>query len=224
MVTESGQNRISSTPKARAARQRIVAVLTALLLAPSIGWAQGASFGLYIGSPLNDLAAADSSMVATTGRYTFGPALQVNLLHGFNLEADLLYKRLAFGLISNPARLTAHRLELPLLLRYAIHAPLHPFVLAGMSFNRVVAVSGSSACAETATDKFYCIGGQTVVQLRHQHTHGYVLGAGTGFERGALRLEPQLRITRWVDRNFGTRDTSLRSNLTQIELLLGLKF
>ncbi len=174
---------------------------------------------------MSDLAAADAGMVATTGRYTFGPALQVGLLRGLNLEADLLYKQIAFGLVSNPARLKVHRMELPLLLRYSFHGlPFHPFMQAGMSFNRVITVSGSNTCAESAAGKgFYCVEGQTVAQLRHRHTHGYVWGSGVDFGWGALRLEPQLRITRWVDRNFGTRDSSLRSNLTQIELLLGLK-
>jgi hypothetical protein len=44
------------------------------------------------------------------------------------------------------------------------------------------------------------------------------------FVHGALHLASELRITRWVDRNFGTRDSSLRSNLTQIELLFVLIF
>jgi hypothetical protein len=164
--------------------------------------------------------------VATTGRYTFGPALRVGLAHGFDLDADLLYKRLDFGLVSDPARLTVHRLELPLLLRYVFtDLPLHPFMHAGVAFNRVIAVDGSSACADTiAGNGFYCIGGETAVQLRHRHTHGFVLGAGVDFGRRALRLAPEIVITHWVDRNFGTQDSLLRSNLTQIELLLGLKF
>jgi len=163
-------------------------------------------------------------MVATTGRYTFGPALQVGLPYGFSFEADLLYKRFAFGFASEPARLTAHRLEMPLLLRYAFHdSPLHPFIQVGLSLNRVIAVGGSTACAGTVGE-FYCVQGKPAVQLRHRHTHGFVLGAGMDLGRGAVRFRPELRITEWVDRNFGTKDSILRSNVTQVELLLGLRF
>lgn len=211
---------------AKAAGQRIKAVLATLLLASSIGEAKSVSFGLDIGVPLNHLATAESGMVATTGRFTLGPSLQVSLPRHFGLEADLLYKRLRFGLGSEPARLTVHRLELPLQLRYVFQSShLRPFVHAGLSFDRAIAVSGSSACAEAIAGKgSYCIGGKAAVQLRHRHTHGFVLGAGMDFRRGKLRLAPEIRATRWVDRNFGTQDSLLRSNLMQIELLLGLKF
>ena len=202
----------------------ITAVSTALLLVPSIGWAQSVSFGLYVGAPLSDLASGESSMVATTGRYTFGPALQVGLPYGFGFEADLLYKRFAFGFASDQARLTAHRLEMPLLLQYTFHnSPLHPFIQAGISFNRVIAVCGSTACTDTVGG-FYCIQSKPAVQLRHRHTHGFVLGAGMDLGRGAVRFRPELMITEWVDRNFGTKDSILRSNTTQVELLLGFKF
>jgi hypothetical protein len=206
--------------------QRIAAALTTLLLLPSIGRAQNVSFVLYVGAPLSNLASADTGMAATTGRYTFGPALQVGLSHGFNLEADLLYKRFAFGFASDPARLTVHRLELPLLLRYNLRdSRIHPFVQAGMSLNRVIAVGGSSSCVNAIAGKgLYCIVGEPAVQLRHRHTHGFVVGAGMDLGRGTVRLRPELMITEWVDRNFGTKDSILRSNLTQVELLLGLKF
>jgi hypothetical protein len=204
----------------------ITAALTALLSVPSTGRGQSVSFGFYVGAPVAGLASAESNMVATTGRYTFGPALQARLPHRFSFEADLLYKRFDFGFAENPARLTAHRLEMPLLLRYIIHdSPAHPFIQAGMSFNRVIAMGGSSSCTDAVAGRgFYCIGGDPAVQLRHQHTHGFVLGAGVDLGRGLVRFRPELLITQWVDRNFGTKDSILRSNLTQVELLLGLRF
>jgi hypothetical protein len=201
-------------------------VLAALLIAASTAQAKSISFGLNIGIPLNNLAAAEGGMVATTGRYTFGPAMQVDLPRGFSFDASLLYKQLGFGLASSPTRLTAHRLELPLLLRYDHHnnAPLHAFVHAGVSVNKVISIGGSSECEDTIAGKgIYCIEGKSAVQLRHKNTYGFVLGVGVDFRAGALRLAPELRITRWGDRNFGTQGSSLRSNLTQIELLLGFK-
>ncbi len=210
----------------RAIRQSITVVLITLLLACSQGQAQSVSYGLSIGLPLNNLATADSSRVAATKLFTFGPSLRVGLQRGFGIDLDLLYKRLDFGLILNPARINTHRLELTPMLRYAFQASsIRPFVHAGMSFNWIVAMCGADACTEDTVDKGnYCIEGKTVFQLRHEHAQGFVLGAGVDFGWGALRLEPELRVTRWVDRNFGTRDSPLRSNLTQIELLLGFLF
>ena len=37
-------------------------------------------------------------------------------------------------------------------------------------------------------------------------------------------IEPEVRLTKWTDRNFGVRGSAVRSNLNQIELLLGVIF
>jgi len=203
---------------------RIAVFSTILLWASSLVQAQSVSYGLCFGAPLNHLATADSGRVADTGRYTFGPALRLSLPHGFGFDLNLLYKQLKFGFDSNPDRITIHRLELTPLLRYVFSASrVRMFMHAGMSFNRVIDVSGADVCTDAAAT-VYCMEGKAVAQLRHSHTHGFVWGTGIDFRRGALRLAPEFRITRWVDRNFGTGDSPLRSNLTQIELLLGLTF
>jgi hypothetical protein len=211
------------------ARQPIVFILTFLILVLSCSpaRAQSLSYGLSVGVPLNNLATANNGRLSTTGRYSFGPSLRVALPHGFALGLDLLYKRFDIGSESNPSRIGAHRLEIVPLLEYALmHSSIRPFVRAGMSFNRVIAGGGSNACTDSLQENngYYCIGDEVVAQLRHSHTYGFVLGSGVDFRFRALRLEPELRITRWVDRNFGTQDSSLRSNLTQIELLLGFLF
>jgi hypothetical protein len=204
-----------------------ILILLILLLSCSPARAQIFSYGLSVGVPLTNLATADNDRSATTRRYSFGPSLRIALPHGFALDVDLLYKRLDLGTASNAARIRAHRLELVPLLEYALmQSPIRPFVRAGMSFNRVIAGGGSDACTDSLQENngYYCIGDEVVAQLRHSHTHGFVLGSGVDFRLRALHLEPELRITRWVDRNFGTQDSSLRSNLTQIELLLGFLF
>ncbi len=205
---------------------RIVVGLISLFLIPMLGQAQNASFGLSAGVPLNPLATSVNGLVSASGRYTFGPAFRVSLPHRLGIDAEVLYKRFDFGFASGP-RIAVHRLELPLLLRFAFSsAPIRPFAHVGISFDRIIAVTGSTACADggNAGKDLYCIEGQTVAQLRHRLTHGPVFGAGLEFALRAIRLAPELRITRWVDRNFGTRDASLRSNLTQVEMLLGLRF
>ncbi len=163
---------------------------------------------------------------AATGRFTLGPSVRLNLPRRFALDAELLYQRLEFGFSADPARAAVHRLELPLMLRYTIAGlPHRPFVHTGFSFNRVVAMGGASVCAKTALgEEIYCIGNATAAELRHRQTHGPLLGIGLEFRLSRVVLSPELRVTRWVDRNFGTQDSPLRSNLTGIDLLCGFRF
>jgi hypothetical protein len=204
----------------------IAALLTIFLLAPTWGETQTISFGVSGGLPLNPLITSSGNQAATTGRYTFGPALQVALPRGLGLDVEFLYKRSDFGFIADPSRATAHRVELPLLLRYSFSkSSLHPFVHAGLAFNRVIAVGGADVCGQGGSgEENYCLRDRTVAVLRHRRTHGPVVGAGVEFRWGVVRLAPELRVTRWVDRNFGTRDTALRSSLTGIDLLLAARF
>ncbi len=201
-------------------------ILAAVLFVPSPTGAQSASFGVTAGVPLNGLASGSEGMVSTTDRFTVGPALRVGLPRAFAIDVELLYKRFDFGFSSDPARIAVNRLELPLLLRYVFRgSSVHPFVHAGVSFNWAIPASGENSCPGASPDSdYYCIGGRTAAQLRHQHTYGPVLGVGAEFALKTLHLAPELRITRWVDRNFGTQDAPLQSNLTQVELLIGLTF
>ena len=185
-----------------------VSILLVLPLSCSLAQVQSVSYGFAAGAPLNNLATADSNHVADTGRFTFGPSLRISLPRSLGLDADLLYKRLDIGLESNLARITFHRLELLPMLRYSFPtSPIRPFMHAGMSFNWIIAVCGSDICADASADSdHYCIEGKTVAELRHSHAHGFVLGAGADLQLKALNLTPELRVTRWVDRNFGTLD------------------
>jgi hypothetical protein len=205
---------------------RIAFLLAILLPACPRGQAQTLSFGFSAGLPLNPLATATGNQVTSTGRYAFGPTLQVALPHGFGVDVEFIYKRFDFGSVSDSARAAVHRVELPLMLRYSFPGlPLRPFAHMGMNFNRVIAVGGANVCAQGGFgEEIYCLGERTEAVLRHRRTHGPVVGAGVEFRWGGMRLAPELRITRWVDRNFGTRDTALRSNLTGVDLLLAARF
>ncbi len=201
---------------------RAASLLPALLWIPAPGLSQGVSFGVSAGVPLLPLAKAYEGRTSTTSPYTFGPALRISLPRGFGIDVELLYKRLKFGSGPDQPGAAVHRLELPLMFRYSFSKlPCEPWLHAGMSFNRIIAVSGASVCGQGAFgEQIYCIGGEAVAELRHKHTHGPVLGAGVEFGRGRLRMAPEIRVTRWVDRNFGTRDSAVRSNLTQLDLLV----
>jgi hypothetical protein len=210
----------------KSANMRIVFSLSFILLCPALGLSQIVSFGFSVGIPLCHLAGATGTSTTTTSWYTIGPALRVGLPHAIGFDAEFLYRRFGFGSVSAQGGAAVHRVELPLLLRYAFPATaLHPWLHAGLSFNRVLAVNGATLCSRGILgEEVYCIGDYRAAELRHRQTYGPVLGAGLDFGWGKMRLAPELRITRWVDRNFGTRDSSLRSNLTQVELLLGIVF
>ena len=192
-------------------------VFALILLAAEASSAEVFSVGLKTGIPVNTLlTSAAPRFQVRTHRYTLGPTFELNLPHGLAFEVDLLYKRMAYSYFrpdsstsqSASKNVKATRWELPLLLRYKFAGQhLHPFIGLGASFNRVVHIEGMN-----------------VAELRHRHTRGVVIGAGLERQFGLLRLRPEVRFTRWADRNFGVRDAPLRSNLTQPEFLIGFEF
>src|SRR5262245_37258446 len=189
-----------------------IRLLVLLLLGARMASAQAPSFGLRAGVPITSLLeSAAPHFQVVTHRYTIGPTVELNLPHRFVFEADLLYKRLEYTFAppnSSTSNVKASRWELPLMLEYKFAGQrLRPFLGLGGSFNRVVHVVGVN-----------------VAQLRHRTAKGIVIGAGLERPVGFLRLIPEVRLTRWGDRNYGVHDAPLRSNLTQIEFLIGLIF
>ena len=189
-------------------------------------YARDVSVGFIAGLPVTNLLEAREGTVSKTSRYTFGPDLRIGLLHDFAVDINLLHKRAEFGFESDPARAAIRRLEFPVQLRYRFPgAGLRPWIQVGMSFNRVVGVTGSHPCRQPGLDeRFYCLAGVPAIEMRHRTTHGPVLGAGVEFRKNRLQLDSEIRVTRWVDRNFGTRESPLQSNLTQIEVLVAVRF
>ncbi|MFZ0429087.1 MAG: hypothetical protein WAO20_13290 [Acidobacteriota bacterium] len=206
-------------------RPRQLPFLLALLwICPT--YARDISVGFIAGLPVTNLLEAREGTVSKTGRYTFGPDLRIGLLHDFAVDINLLYKTAEFGFQSDPARAAIRRLEFPVQLRYRLPGPgLRPWIEVGMSFNRVMSVAGSDPCGPPGLDeRFYCLSGVPAIEMRHRSTHGPVLGAGVEFRKNRLQLDTEIRVTRWVDRNFGTRESPLQSNLTQIEVLVAVRF
>jgi hypothetical protein len=191
-------------------------VFALVLLAAGASSAELFSYGLKTGIPINSLlTSAAPRLQVRAQRYTLGPTFELNLPHGLAFEVDLLYKRLEYSysadssiIQTTSATVNASRLELPVLLKYKIGGQhFQPFVDLGGSFNRVVHIEGMN-----------------VAELRHRHTRGVVIGAGLERRFGVFRLRPEVRLTRWADRNFGVHDAPLRSNLTQVEFLIGFEF
>jgi hypothetical protein len=204
-------------------KQLPACLFTLLWICPT--YAQEVSVGLVAGVPITGLLKARDADVSETSRYTFGPDVQVSLPRDFALEVNLLYKRAEFGFRSDPARAIVRRLELPVQLRYLLPgSQVRPWIQVGMSFNRVLSVA-NGACGQGGSDeRFFCVAGATAAVMRHRSTNGPVLGGGLEFRKGRLQVDPQIRVTRWVDRNFGTRDSALQAILTQVEVLVGARF
>jgi hypothetical protein len=174
------------------------------LMAATGAAGQTLSWGVKAGVPVNLPLAAAPGHRAGTQRYTVGPMLELALLRGWSAAFDVLYKRFNYAAPGISER-TAGRWEFPLQARYS-PGKRFPFVGAGIAWNYV---TGS---------------GFPGIELRHRSTKGLLASSGVTFPAGPLRLIPELRLTRWTDRNFGVRDAPLRSNLTQIELLVGIAF
>ena len=173
-------------------------------LATGFAAAQVLSLGIEGGVPLNPLlTGTPPGYEIETHPYTVGPHVQVRLPRRFSFEADLLYKRLAYT-YGGTDPVAIDRWELPLLLGYRFtDRGWQPFVHLGGALNRVVHVEGVN-----------------VAELRHQATQGITAGAGVERRVGRLRFAPEFCITHWRDHNLGVHDAPLRSNLTQLELLV----
>jgi len=180
--------------------------------------AQRLGVGVTGGMPLTaPLTAEPPAFHADRSRWTAGPSLDVGLAGGFSLRLEALYRRFGYryeapesaGPAGEIVRPSVRRWEFPLLIRYQPgRGRLRPFLSAGVCLNRI---AGASELRDGPAE------------LRHRQALGYVLGGGLEIGSGRVRLAPELRYTHWGDRNFGVRDTALRSNLDQLDLLASFR-
>jgi hypothetical protein len=200
--------------------------MLAALLVSSPLLAQGLSLGLRAGIPMTPALTSDGHQQVSAQRYTIGPLIEVHLWHGAGVGADFLLNRtdLAISPAGSP-RAEVWRWEAPISFIYRFPAPTGPFVRTGVSFNRVFDISGAIECGRGPFgEQFYCLEGSSLAELRHHGTYGFVVGGGLRLKVKKVWLEPEVRLTHWIDRNFGVRDSAVRSNLNQIGLLMGVIF
>jgi hypothetical protein len=198
----------------------------AALLVSSRLLAQSVSLGIRAGVPVTPVLTADGPQRTSEPPFTIGPLVEIHLWHGAGLGADFLLRRTDLAISaagSGQARVWLW--EAPITVAYRFPVPMRPFVRTGISFNRVFDVGGATECARGPFgERFYCLDSGFLAELRHQGTSGFVVGGGLRLKFKNLWLVPELRLTHWIDRNFGVRDSTVRSNLNQIELLMGLIF
>lgn len=188
--------------------------------------AQVVSLGLRAGIPATPALTADGPQQASEPRFTIGPAIEVRLWRGAGFGADFLLRRASLAIpLAGSRRAEIWRWEVPVTFIYRFRTSPRPFVRTGVSLNRVFDINGATACAHGPSgEQLYCLEGSSLAELRHRGTSGFVAGGGLRCKFKKLWLEPEVRLTRWIDRNFGVRDSTVRSNLNQIELLVGVMF
>jgi hypothetical protein len=188
--------------------------------------------GVRGGARLNDIvdAVENSPTVgrtfeAATGNYVVGPTLGFRMPLGFSLTGDALFTRLTLSAASTGAtagsiRAQANSWEFPVMLRWtAGDQGVAPFVGAGVSVRHL---------GDFADVGRFIVGnnnnaGNSV--FPDQNTVGFVIGGGLRFKAGALRIEPEIRYTRWNQRDAAQAFRNFfEVNRNQAQILLGLTF
>ena len=167
--------------------------------------AQPFSFGLRVGATLDDAFVNNGGknlLSYDTQRLVIGPTVELRLPFHLGVEADALYRRYNIGGDVN-------HFEFPILVKYRFSgAPLiHPYVAAGPSFNHV-----------SDPGMF--------LDRPNASTAGFTMGAGVEVRALLLRLSPEIRYTRWRDKNIDLAavNSGLSSNQNQFEFLVGVTF
>ena len=183
--------------------------------------AQPLSFGVRGGVPFTGPFADAAGTVGVqtssgSNAYAVGPMIELHLPLGFSVEADALYhplhmiQQINTGTILARNPYTYMSWEFPILAKYRfLHLPLvKPYVEAGPSFR---AVSSS---------------------LSYFSKSGLTVGAGVELKLSRLRIEPELRYTRWRSDMVLTEGeaaglvvvSTVPSNTNQAQFLVGIAF
>ncbi|MCZ2152403.1 MAG: PorT family protein [Bryobacterales bacterium] len=181
------------------------------------------SVGLRVGAPLTDLIDSKDSrgIFSSTSQLTAGPTASINFPAGVSVQADILYKRFSYGRPAGfigdlPRKDTSgNSWEFPILLKWTARGRIAPFLDAGASFRNW---SGYGRIGNFIT-------GSNSGEIDTGNNVGFVTGGGLALKLGSLRIEPEIRYTRWSVNNFedGLRNL-LKTNRNQAEVLVGFTF
>lgn len=169
--------------------------------------AQPVSAGLKFGVPLTDAISVQSpnlfDYVASTGRWTIGPFVEVHLPANLGIEVDALYRSYSFNSMAGSASISEW--DFPLLLQYRfLSGPIRPYVDGGLVFNHL------------------SVG--DITQLNHQSSFGIALGAGVDIHAIFLHISPEIRYEGFALKNIQSSLDELTSNRNQLMVLVGVSF
>jgi hypothetical protein len=201
-----------------------VRILAVLAVAAPL-WAQAVTAGLRAGAVVSPTLAGPAIQTAPASRITAGPFFELHLSRAVGVGIDCLFRRPGLNLPPSGSRLSFWQMELPVSFFYRFRTRPNLVVRTGLSLNRLFEIGGPAACERGPFgEQFYCLNGAPVAELRHAWTSGVVAGAGIGWNVNRFRIEPEVRFTHSFDRNFGVRDSVVRSSLDELALLVGVTF
>jgi opacity protein-like surface antigen len=179
--------------------------------------AQPFSVGVKAGVPLTDFVdtarSGNFSYFTRTNRYIIGGQAELRLPMGLGVEFDALYRHYNFS-GSGPGsavQTTVGAWEFPLLAKYRFPTPIaRPFVSGGVAWDTLRGVKRAIVGSGPAIEE-------------EKTTTGFVVGFGVDI-KVVIRLQPEVRYTRWGARHFFDPNGLLGSNRNQAEFLLGITF
>jgi Outer membrane protein beta-barrel domain len=197
------------------------------------------SLGFKIGVPVTDMFSAGNttqfgsaipgSYTSAVPRYEFGVSGEFHLPMHLRFEIDGLFKRggfnssLPFGATGNLAYrpTTLNNWEIPGLFKYNLSmGHFRPFVDFGASLRHISTIHQTTYAPGFSSGLI----SDNAIELHNRNTFGGVAGFGFTFKRGPFELTPEARYTRWANQSFVGNLGSLRTNLDQGDVLLGINF
>ena len=181
------------------------------------------SVGFRAGVPLNDFIDRfetlenPASFVADSHRYLIGPTAVVHLPLGFSVGIDALYRKLEYSYAlpgGSQLSTTGSMWQFPVLVQWAFApGPLKPFVDAGPNFQKISGLKDLTTAVSNPSE------------LHNDSSVGFTFGVGLQLKMGRLRIEPELRYTRWgADSLSDPLNTVLNVNKNQGDFLVGITF
>ena len=209
-------------------------VLVLLLLGSAPAWPQLFSFGVKGGVPFTDFLNSTTNgrtfYDPTTNRYLIGPTAELHLPFGLGIEVDALYRHFDYTGTSTSVDVftnlstTANSWEFPILLKYRFPMPLvRPFVDGGLAFNSLTGLK-QTITTTVIPGRTSTVSNTNPAELQNNNTMGVVLGAGVDIHAIFLHVSPEVRYTRWTNRQFLSANGLLQSNLNQAEFMVGITF
>ena len=185
-------------------------VLALILAAPAS--AEIFSLGVVVGTPLTDVTRtttiAGLNYLRNSTLFTIGPSLQVNLPLGLRVEADALYRPVAYKAATNDVSASQFRFPVLVQRHLGSYPLLKPYAEAGLSFDHLTNLSQAASLLPNRPG--------AIVQTTHA---GFVLGAGVDIKVPFVRVSPEIRYTRQFSSDFQGI-----SDLNQAEFLVGIRF
>lgn len=209
-------------------------LLVLIVLAAVSACAQPFTAGIKVGAPLTHFLSWAQSPTVTyhsgTNRYLIGATVEARLPFGLGIEIDGLYHHYNFqssGTIPPPGTTFTTRgstgaWEFPVLAKYRVPFPVvRPFLDAGAAWDFLSGYHQSVTAINFTTP---VRPPQNLNQPVHNTTPGVVVGAGLDVKTLYVHVSPEVRYTHWDSRHFDSPNGGFRSNMNQVEIMIGITY